>query len=1332
MDSDHFEFILNSQQVDACMEPSIKQTFTTQSRRGHVGQVRVFEKYLRNDIECRLSVQMDHYLLWDLETIGIAFLLRQNEQFQSEIKKANYKIGKIYLQTAVEYLDRFLSLREMQDLEKYLKQNTEDCVYFPNEHVMDTLVSPTYVYNYEESYVHKEDEVILAHKSIESALNWFQAHAGTLGVPIIFITTHEKIYDQNPMRMTYQQYIEKYHANNPILQACLEESQDVNQQKLQTSSSNVLGNEEDQMQEHYPAHEIEKGLKAQILFKGQFQVNPYHPQEAFLKLQTSISNDNAEDKILMIGSLAQNRALHGDQVVVKLLPRDQWTSSISGEKTLMHNVDNDELLEQEPGSGPRAAAKDRPDRVLFPNGIVVGILHRASRSIIATVLPDLDQNVNNTSDYLLAVPMDFRYPKIRIRSRTRDAITGVRLVVVIDHWQVHSRYPHGHYTRLLGPANDFEVEIRSLMIQHDILDEPYSDAAVACLPLHLLPRGFDLHRPMECCTFERKALNQEITHLSSIWDVHQEGGPFSFSLDTNTATTLGRVDCRDCRVFSIDPEGCRDIDDAMSISGPNANGLYELGIHIADVTTYVIENSPLDEDAKRRATSVYLIDRRYDMLPPLLSTDVASLHANVDRLALSVFYDVEFVPQPLGQAKVNFVNAPRFAQTIIHSRAALTYEQATAIVLTGQAPAFPATEEIQEEPLVFRCLGAGSTSLHSSTLVSELQQDIEKLTLISQSLYERRVAQGALDLSSQVELMIEAKATDVHVDVHAKCDMHDTVAELMILANTSVASQILQHFPSTALIRNHAAPSTSRLEQVAEIAAQKQIEFDGSTNVALQQSMTRMEQSQDISSDVLTLIKSVVTRAMSEAQYMISSGSGPGTSNVGHYGLGVDEYTHFTSPIRRYADVIVHRQLKQSMMMMMKHAKHLIPTTCTVSPSPMKIISLPASITPSVLKPTQSHPRNPPSASKNALTGQTQDLEDDRQTQVCDHLNLTNRHAKTIARACQMLYLVEYFKHHTVVTTGIIAKLFRNGFVVYLPTFDIKGPVYFYSSTSDGVVQGNPEELDIPLSDTEPAAEPFAQVSPNFRSLVTASLSLEKDERLVLSTTSSAKVLTFERMDQIQVRVSASLSSSSSSTLSTARPAQVRMYFLTSTGRGAPVEEALFDLKKLSSGVQSSSTCSSPTQSYAKMKNMSSSILYDSIESWKEKQPYACTSLVHASLKSISMVSRSKSKHPHVSKASKIMDHRKAKQKKTRLNRGRCFYGNYCPLQTSRSSRPYHHDLDEWADEETNWTTTKPLISSSISSCPDQVKEYTQEAQRRQVKLAAQKRHDRVARRHKK
>lgn len=329
----------------------------------------------------------------------------------------------------------------------------------------------------------------------------------------------------------------------------------------------------------------------------------------------------------------------------------------------------------------------------------------------------------------------------------------------------------------------------------------------------------------------------------------------------------GRLDLRHLPVLSIDPPGCQDIDDALHcISLPNGN--YQIGVHIADVTHYVQAGTAIDLEAANRSTSTYLVNKRLDMLPKLLTTDLCSLKGNVDRFAFSVLWEV--TPQ------MEIVDV-QFQKSIIHSIGALTYQEAQAFI-----------DQPDDE-----------NDIRASA--------VKRLNSLARILKKRRIEAGALSLASPaVQFVLDSESLNpTDVQNYTLYEANALVEEFMLFANVTVAKKILRHYPTLSILRRHPAPNRSMFDSLITKAKCKgfSINIEDSKHLADSLDAAVMENDPYFN----TLLRILSTRCMSPAQYFCSGEYKP--TDWHHYGLAAPVYTHFTSPIRRYADVCVHRLL---------------------------------------------------------------------------------------------------------------------------------------------------------------------------------------------------------------------------------------------------------------------------------------------------------------------------------------------------------------------------------------------------------------------------------------
>ena len=324
-----------------------------------------------------------------------------------------------------------------------------------------------------------------------------------------------------------------------------------------------------------------------------------------------------------------------------------------------------------------------------------------------------------------------------------------------------------------------------------------------------------------------------------------------------------REDFRNVTTFTIDPRDAKDFDDALSIRRLS-NGNWEVGVHIADVTHYVHPNTIIDKEAQKRATSVYLVDRTIPMLPERLSNGLCSLRPNEEKLTFSAIFEMDH--------KANVVNS-RIGRTVIKSDRRFTYEEAQAIIETGEG---------------------------------EYAEELAVLNTLAKERRRRRYQEGALEFD-RAEVRFEIDETGKPISVYFKesKDANKLIEEFMLLANLTVAESIGKvpkgKKAKTFVYRVHDNPDPDKLSNLALIATRfgYKLNTDGSSR-QVNQSVNRLLRDVKGKGEE-NMLSILAIRSMAKANYS--------TDNVGHYGLNMPYYTHFTSPIRRYPDMMVHRLL---------------------------------------------------------------------------------------------------------------------------------------------------------------------------------------------------------------------------------------------------------------------------------------------------------------------------------------------------------------------------------------------------------------------------------------
>lgn len=448
-----------------------------------------------------------------------------------------------------------------------------------------------------------------------------------------------------------------------------------------------------------------------------------------------------------------------------------------------------------------------------PEGEVVEVLERKRGTFVGTV------ECSAGYAFLLPSGKQMPYDVFLPMERLHGAKDGDKVVVKLLSWPENQKNPVGEVIQVLGRPGDNDTEMNAIMAEYE-------------LPVKFPP------------AVERAADR--------------------IPLEIPAEEIKKRRDYREVTTFTIDPADAKDFDDALSIRELRT-GLYEIGVHIADVSYYVKENTVLDKEAFARATSVYLVDRTIPMLPERLSNGVCSLRPDEDKLCFSVIFKMNANAEVLDQW---------FGRTVIRSNRRFAYEEAQAIIEGADG---------------------------------DCRQEILWLNDLAQKLRAERFKAGALDFErEEVKFYLDEKGHPTGVYFKRSKEANKLIEEFMLLANKKVAEFIGKTKPGkkakTFVYRVHEQPLPEKLEDFNRFIAKFGYGVKTGSRKALTSSMNRLiGEVRDRPEQ--NLIQTLAIRTMAKAVYS--------TDNVGHYGLAFDYYTHFTSPIRRYPDVMVHRLLQR-------------------------------------------------------------------------------------------------------------------------------------------------------------------------------------------------------------------------------------------------------------------------------------------------------------------------------------------------------------------------------------------------------------------------------------
>ena len=486
----------------------------------------------------------------------------------------------------------------------------------------------------------------------------------------------------------------------------------------------------------------------------------------------------------------------------QFIPEDGGEPIFIAERNSAHAMNNDKVKIS-------LCAKRKHQKV---EGQVIEIMEHANTTFVGTLKVSKNYAFLLTESNTLA--NDIFIPKEKLKGG-KD---GDKAVVKITEWPDNAKNPFGQVIDVLGKAGDNTTDMHAILAEYGL---PY-------------------------------------TYPQAV-----EAAAEKISAEITEEDYAEREDMRDVVTFTIDPKDAKDFDDALSIRQLKP-GLWEVGVHIADVSHYVKEGSIIDKEAVKRATSVYLVDRTIPMLPERLCNFICSLRPDEEKLAYSVIFEMNEKAE---------VKDYRIRHTVIKSNRRFTYEEAQQTIETGQG---------------------------------EYKEEILELNRLAQILRERRLTAGAINFDRcEVKFEIDENGKPLSVYFKESKEANKLIEEFMLLANRTVAEHIgkvpKNKKPKVFPYRIHDLPDPDKLDNLSQFIARFGYKIrTGGSKVEVSKSINRLLNDIEGKKEQ-NLIETVSLRAMQKARYSIY--------NIGHYGLAFDFYTHFTSPIRRYPDLMVHRLL---------------------------------------------------------------------------------------------------------------------------------------------------------------------------------------------------------------------------------------------------------------------------------------------------------------------------------------------------------------------------------------------------------------------------------------
>jgi len=466
---------------------------------------------------------------------------------------------------------------------------------------------------------------------------------------------------------------------------------------------------------------------------------------------------------------------------------------------------------------------------LHGDKVKVSIFKKSKRRVEGRVEHIVERNTNEfvgvfqqVGEFGFVIPKN---PNITVdifvpHHKINKAKDGDKVVARIDVWPQGNKNPEGTIVEVIAGINESDEEMKMILVES----------------------GFPL-------SFSKQALKEaeDIEEIISEKEIAK------------------RRDFREIKTFTIDPVDAKDFDDALSYLELE-NGNIEVGIHIADVSHYVHPDSALDNEAKDRATSVYLVDRVLPMLPEKLSNKVCSLRPKEDKLCFAAVFELT----PEGN-----VESEWFGRTIIHSNHRFTYEAAQKSMDSGNG---------------------------------KFAKEVGKLNGIAKKMRNERFKAGAINFESiEYRFELDENAVPIKMYVKERFDAHKLIEEYMLLANKRVSmflSKDDKNWSGLAVYRNHDWPDMDKLGNLAMMAQKMGYKLNLHEPNKIAFAINKLMQSSKDKPE-LFVFEQLAMRAMSKAYY--------GTNNIGHYGLSFEFYSHFTSPIRRYPDVMLHRLLQQKL-----------------------------------------------------------------------------------------------------------------------------------------------------------------------------------------------------------------------------------------------------------------------------------------------------------------------------------------------------------------------------------------------------------------------------------
>ncbi|KAF5206562.1 Dis3-like exonuclease [Thalictrum thalictroides] len=646
---------------------------------------------------------------------------------------------------------------------------------------------------------------------------------------------------------------------------------------------------------------VNEAIQKGEIFVATFRVNAHNRLEAYCTI------DGLSTDVLINGVAAQNRAVEGDVVAVRIDPLALWTrlkgsaghtkncdpsDGSKGIEVIGVNCKGKEKVGDD--SEPNKCVPTSSDPSNFchdpltpigkicslirsfpfkrPTGTVVAIIKKSPRrdTVVGFLginqwLPYRDGLKKETKkkrsfvssfsgEFIYLTPNDAKFPTMLVslsnlpdcinkRLMEGDATLEMDLVAArIDDWREDSLLPHAHVMHDFGRGGEIEPQIAAILFENAICHMEFSAELLSNLP-------------------------------EGSWQVPLE------ELES-------RKDLRNLCTFTIDPARAADLDDALSVERVS-DGILRVGVHIADVSYFILPDTPLDIEAQTRSTSIYLRQHKVPMLPPLLSENIASLVPGKDRLAFSILFDLNLV----GDVVDRWIG-----RTIIRSCCKLSYQHAQDIIDKSMDV---------ERHGIFQF-----PELYGQFGWEDVIGSVRILHEISKRVKENRFKDGAIRLeNSKPFILFDEQGIPYDSMLAEQTESNYLVEEFMLLANRTAAEVISRAYPDCALLRRHPEPNGRKLKEFEAFWCKHGLELNTSSSGQFNLSLGKIKDVLQNDPVLFDILVSYASRPMQLATYFCTGALRDRENEWAHYALAMPLYTHFTSPLRRYADIVVHRTL---------------------------------------------------------------------------------------------------------------------------------------------------------------------------------------------------------------------------------------------------------------------------------------------------------------------------------------------------------------------------------------------------------------------------------------